>query len=87
MWVSRRPVLNAKTTKINRRILLSRWRSKDDSASWERQAGRLLWLRGSAISGRHRIYQVFLMMVSMAKPPLGSRVALTATRGETWYWP
>ena len=27
------------------------------------------------------------MMVSMAKPPLGSRVALTATRGDTWYWP
>ncbi len=28
-------------------------------------------------------YQVFLISVSKANPPLGSRVALTATRGET----
>ncbi len=28
-------------------------------------------------------YQVFLISVSKANPPLGSRVALKATRGET----
>jgi hypothetical protein len=29
------------------------------------------------------LYQLFLISVSTANPPLGSRVALTATRGET----
>jgi hypothetical protein len=30
---------------------------------------------------------LFLIRASTAKPPLGSRVALTATPGVIWYWP
>jgi hypothetical protein len=30
---------------------------------------------------------LFLIKASTAKPPLGSRVALTATPGVIWYWP
>src|ERR1039458_2318764 len=32
-------------------------------------------------------HHVFLICVSTATPPLGSRVTLTATRGEIWYCP
>jgi hypothetical protein len=39
--------------------------------------------RGGIGSSNRLSYQLFLIRVSKANPPLGSRVALNATRGET----
>jgi len=40
-----------------------------------------------AFGDEARRHQLFLMSVSKATPPFGSRVALNATRGDIWYCP
>ena len=83
---------------VKRRIDHDIWQAK----AWTRY-GRQFELRSvsphSEISSKNRAclcpafgdeacrHQLFLMSASKAKPPFGSRVALNASRGDTWYCP